>query len=133
MVLQLELCFWWQIGRQGSTSQVVSQQKMQAHAQNTADTACQRAAAESSRTCTCAGRRGERPSVVRCPNTKSLGVSHLEGGLNVLIHHLNVGLVDGHGAPSQTAGLVDGHAVQQGVRCPALLQDQQQFLQAQCS
>ena len=60
----------WQIGRQGSTSQVVCQQKMRAHAQTTADTACQRAAAESSRTYwTCAGRRGERPSVKRCPST----------------------------------------------------------------
>ena len=107
------------------------QQAGQVRAPTTATAACTgRCSGVQPSLCLCRRARRE-PSSGRCRNTPLGCVSHLEGGLDVLIHHLDVGLVDGHGPASQPAGLVDWHAVQQGVRRPALLQDQKQFLQAQ--
>ncbi len=53
---------------------------------------------------------------------------YLEGSFDVIIHHLDVGLIDAHGAPRQPTSLVDRHMLQLGVPLPVLLQDQQDFL-----
>ena len=48
----------------------------------------------------------------------------LESSLDVIIHHLYVGLVDTDSTPSQAAGLVDRHVLQLRAVVPALLKNQ---------
>lgn len=48
----------------------------------------------------------------------------LESSLDVVIHHLYVGLVDTDSTPGQAAGLVDGHILQLRAVVPALLKNQ---------
>ena len=56
------------------------------------------------------------------------GWADLKSSFDVIIHHLNVGLVHTDGAAGQTAGLVDGHIVKLRTVVPALLKDQQDLL-----
>ena len=53
---------------------------------------------------------------------------YLECSLDVIIHHLYVGLVDADGTPGQSTSLVDGHILQLRAVIPTLLQNQQYLL-----
>mmetsp|Transcript_32191 Transcript_32191/g.80608 ORF Transcript_32191/g.80608 Transcript_32191/m.80608 type:complete len:418 (+) Transcript_32191:742-1995(+) len=50
--------------------------------------------------------------------------------LDIVVHHLNVGLVHAQRAAREARGLVDGHVVDLGVRFPVVVQDEQQLLRA---
>ena len=54
----------------------------------------------------------------------SLRWRHLEGLLDGVVHHLNVGLVDLHGLGSQAAGLIDWDLMQIRAPCPIIFQNQ---------
>jgi len=56
----------------------------------------------------------------------------LESSLDVIIHHLYVGLVYTDSTPGQAAGLVDRHILQLRAVVPALLKNQKDFLQQTC-
>lgn len=56
------------------------------------------------------------------------GGRYLEGGLDFIIHHFDVGLVDGEATARKPRGLVDGNAAHLWAPLPVLLQYQQQLL-----
>ena len=49
---------------------------------------------------------------------------------DVLVHHVDVRLVDTHSLLGYLGRIIDGHVVQLGVRLPVLVEDQEQLLRA---
>lgn len=57
-----------------------------------------------------------------------VGTNLAKGGLDVLVHHGNVGLEDPQRSSSQAGRLIDGHPSQIRVPVPVVLQDEHQLL-----